>query len=228
VSTTLDTQKANAANAETQRDPQPVDLRFSSKTTGGRGSPPPRYRIRMRSPRPDRPPGSIAAYAAYYGWQVTTKLVLGCIYVACLAEGLKFLVPPLGQKLHKIPGLSFLETYDATYRLDLAIPFSLFMLIAVFFLWSRIIRLWLEIDDEMEDVRGNRDHQTQLIVALGFVILGADLFIFYVAVTQVTWGGSAFSFTALLATGAYVAVLIFVTYVGVVLRQRLEDSRTPN
>jgi hypothetical protein len=50
---------------------------------------------------------------------------------------------------------------------------------------------------------------------LGFVILGADILLFYVAMTYSGWGESEFSFSAFLATIAYVGVLIFVSYVSI-------------
>ena len=151
------------------------------------------------------------------------------IYVAVIAQGFRHLVPALGQRLYKLPGLSFLYDYELTYRLDLAIFFAFFMLIAVWFLWARILRLWLEVEHPQDDVFNehgwNRDNNVRLTLALGFVILGADCCLFFVAITEISWGGSSFSVTALLATGAYLAVLIFVTYVSIALANRMEERK---
>src|SRR5262245_2236165 len=41
----------------------------------------------------------------HYGWNLISKLVLGCVYFSVITEGLRLVVPPLGQKLHNLPGL---------------------------------------------------------------------------------------------------------------------------
>lgn len=58
------------------------------------------------------------------------------------------------------------------------------------------------------------------IATLAFTILGADTWIFYTAVSQMGWG-SSFSFSAMIATAAYLGVLIFVLYVSETLRNDL-------
>ncbi len=226
MSVTVRTRSGKCSKVETSRNSDPVDLTFSCEVTDARGSKETKEQERPHRERKSvMSPEVFAALGNYYTWQIVTKLVLGVIYMQTIAEGFRFLVPALGQKVSKIPGLGMLAHYEATYRLDLAVFFSFFMLIAVFFLWNRIIQLWLEVDGGQEYVGANADHQDQLIVTLGFVVLGADLCLFYLAVTKITWGGSSFSFTAFLATCAYAAVLIFVSYVSVILDQRVVKAR---
>jgi hypothetical protein len=149
------------------------------------------------------------AFAVYWGWQIATKLILGLIYLAVISEGLRVLIPALGQKLYKLPGLSPLQDFEGTYRLDLAPFFALFLLVAVFVLWGRII----------EVVVSDRDPslwttEERFLFVLGCVILGADAILFFFAMTQMGWG-SGFTLSALVATAAYVGVLVFVSWMSV-------------
>lgn len=154
----------------------------------------------------------LPAYLRYWSWQFVTKFILGLIYLAVISEGLRALIPPLGQKIYKLPLLSFLKDYEATYRLDLAPFFALFLLVAVFVLWRRIIVVWLSYEDAWLWSQEDR-----LVVGLGCLILGADSVLFYYAMTQMGWGNSVFSFSAFVAAGAYVGVLVFVSYMSVKL-----------
>jgi hypothetical protein len=160
----------------------------------------------------------IRAHIAYWSWQIVTKPVLGLIYFSVIAEGLRFVVPPLGQRLYKLPGLAWLYGYEDTHRLDLANLFSIFLLIAVWHLWGKIIELWLGFDWGFgAGAQHSEDHHKFLVVVLGTIILAADSLLFYVAMVQLIWGGSLFSLSAILATAAYLGVLIFVTYSSVIL-----------
>ena len=87
--------------------------------------------------------GKIRAHARYWAWQVASKAILGMIYLAVISEGLRVLIPALGQRIYKLPLLGSLKDYEATYRLDLAPFFAVFLLIGVFVLWPKIIGLWV-------------------------------------------------------------------------------------
>jgi hypothetical protein len=162
-------------------------------------------------------PAAIWAYFVYAVWTFVSKGVLAMGYLAIISEGLRLLVPALGQKLYKLPMLAVLREYEATYRLDLAPFFAFFLLIAVFGLWPKIIDIWIS-------ERGRCNREERLIVALGGAILVADAVLFYSAVTQMTWGGSALSFSALVATAAYVGIVVFVSWVSVKLNPRRKDG----
>ena len=154
-------------------------------------------------------------YLRYWAWQIISKGILGFIYLAVISEGLRVLVPALGQKVYKLPMLGMLREYEATYRLDLAPFFASFLLVGVFVLWPRIIAIW------MRD-RNFRDwsQEQRLVVSLGSGILFADAVLFYYAMTQMTWGQGVISFAGLVATVAYVGVLVFVSWMSVKLNPK--------
>jgi len=175
-------------------------------------------RVLLRLPRrsaesPSWP--TIRAHARYWAWQVASKSILGVIYLAVISEGLRVLIPALGQKVYKLPMLGSLKDYEATYRLDLAPFFAFFLLIGVFVLWPKIIALWVS---QLEV--GEWTKEQQLVVAMGGTILGTDAVLFYYAMTQMTWGSSEFSFSAFVATAAYVAVLVFASWMSIKLKPR--------
>src|SRR5207244_4350503 len=153
------------------------------------------------------------------------KGILGVIYVAVISEGLRYSVPPLGHKLYKIPGLSTLQDYEGTYALDMAQFLAMFMAIAVYFLWEKILELRLQSEDTFDDRGWNPETHRQLILFLGAVILGADACLFYVAMTQMGWRGTTFSIPAFLATSAYLAVLVWVSFVTLSLRKAITDLK---
>lgn len=152
-------------------------------------------------------------------WFVFIKIPLGVVYVAIIAEGLRTLIPPLGQKLWKLPLLTFLRDYEETHRLDLAPVMSVFIFIAVCVLWEQVLEIWL-----VRQEKGSAwllDNKAILMVSLGSLVLGADICLFYVGVVQSSWGGVSFSFSALLATAAYLGVLVFVSLQSLTLRLAL-------
>ena len=154
----------------------------------------------------------------YWGWQCFTKPIMGLIYLAVISEGLRLLVPVLGQRLYKLPGLGFLEEYESTYKLDLAPLFVVFLLIAVWHLWAKVIELWIARDD---DAWWNTESHKVLVRMLAVTILGADGFLFYASVSQMGWSATL-SVSAFVATAAYVGVTIFVSYISVCLRKDME------
>ena len=154
----------------------------------------------------------IRVHTRFWGWTIGSKAILGVIYLAIISEGLRVLIPALGQKVYKLPFLSRLQDYEATCRLDMAPFFAFFLLVGVFVLWPKIIVIWMSQDDP-----SGWSREEQLIVVIGTAILGADAVLFYYAMTQMTWGSNAFSFPALVSTGAYVGVLVFVSWMSVKL-----------
>lgn len=159
-----------------------------------------------------------------WGWHLLTKVVLGIIYIAIIADGLRYLFPAFGMKLWKIPGFGELKNYEGTYKLDIAPFLALFLMIAVFTFWHLLVRMWLRREwerTEDENPYGwNGENHSILILSVGGLTLAADLIIFYIAVVQTGWAGAVFSFTALIATVAYLGVLLYVSYVSVCLHER--------
>lgn len=161
----------------------------------------------------------------YYGWLVFTKLALGIVYMSIIRDGLRFVLPSLATKLSRIPGLNFLNDFELGYQLDMAVPMALFVLLAVFWLWDRALNMWLT----GEDIPLNGTNRLPLfrvrselfVYGMAFVVLSADSVLFYISIVRSNWGGSPISFTAMLATVLYAAVLIFVTLVALELRLQL-------
>ena len=173
------------------------------------------------------PPTSAAvvfAHAKYWLWKALTIIVLGPIYCSVIAEGLRMLVPALGQKLHKlaIPGFAMFGQYQETRRLDLAIFLALFLLIAVWWLWEQVLKVLLTTDIAFHDSGWNPDAYKRLVLILGVVVLVADAALFYISMVQLGWGGARFSLPSLLASAAYCAVIVFVSLVSLNLRKPFE------
>lgn len=162
---------------------------------------------------------------AYWLWQVGTKLVMGVIYLSIIAEGFRTLVPVVGRKLYRLPLLGWMEDYEGTYELDMASLLALFMLIAVCGLWERVLTLWLNEKIGFDHRLRNLSNRDLFVVVFGVIVLLSDSVLFFVAVTEITWSGTVFSFTALFATTAYVSVLVFSIYVSITLKEKIENLK---
>lgn len=167
-----------------------------------------------------------AARVKSWAWKLVTVPIIGLIYCVLISEGLRYLFPALAQRLYKlpIPGLSYLRDYEAFYRLDLAHLFSIFLFIAVWYLWVVNLRAYLGDADVFNRSGWNPEAYRRFVLRLGVVVLGADAILFYIAITQQGWFGNRFSFTALVATVIYVAVIIFVSFVSVNLERPLKEE----
>jgi len=166
---------------------------------------------------------TVVAHAKYWLWKLFTIVILAPIYCSVIAEGLRMLVPALGQKLYKlaIPGFTMFGQYQETRRLDLAIFMAIFLLLAVWWLWEQVLLVFLSTDALFEGSGWNAANYTRVILILGVVILGADACLFYVSLVQMGWGATRLSVPALLTTAAYLAVIIFVSLVSLNLRKPL-------
>ena len=165
----------------------------------------------------------VMAHAKYWLWKFVTIVILAPIYCSVIAEGLRMLVPALGQKLYKlaIPGFAMFGQYQETRRLDLAIFMSVFLLVSVWWLWEQVLKVFLTTDALFEESGWNAANYTRVVLILGVVILGADACLFYVSLVQMGWGATRLSIPALLTTAAYLAVIIFVSLVSLNLRKPL-------
>lgn len=180
--------------------------------------------------RPSRPTKPIPlplviAHLKLWGWQLLTKGLLGFVYVAVIADGLRYLFPAFGMKLWKLPLLADLRNYEGTHRLDLAPFLALFLMLAVFYFWHHLLRIYLrrewERHEDDNEFGWDGQNQTNVLLSVGGLTIVADLIIFYIAVTRMGWSGATFSITAVIATAAYLGVLLFVSYVSVVLHETI-------
>jgi hypothetical protein len=163
---------------------------------------------------------TFSAWLLYLLWKLLTFGVVAPIYLSVIADGLRTLVPVLGQKLHKlpIPGFASFAKYVDTRRLDLATFLALVLLGAVWWLWEQILAVYLRNDVITPHGGWNSAAYRRVVVTLGVIILGADALLFGTAVSNVGWGDSEFSGSAFLATVAYVAVIVFISLVSLKLR----------
>jgi hypothetical protein len=75
----------------------------------------------------------------------------------------------------------------------------------------------LSTDEAFRGSGWDPDVYRRVVMTLGFIILGADSALFYASTCMLGWGRPSFSFSALLATAAYLAVIVFVSLVSLKL-----------
>lgn len=148
-----------------------------------------------------------------------TKVPCGVICFFITSEGLRLTVSPLGQKLYRLPGLSFLADYE-THALDLASCLSPLLVAGVYFSWGELLRMRLGIGSDYQR-HWHAENYRRIVGVLAAVLLASDAALFYVALVEASWQGSTFSFGALLATAAYCAVMIFVTLLNIHLKEKV-------
>jgi len=157
-------------------------------------------------------------------WFIAT-LPLSVVYVNVIAEGLRIVVPPLAQKIHALPGLGVLNEHQATHALDLALPFSVFSLLGCSVAWNRLLRLWLGVPLPGHE-RWHSENYPRFILGLGGLLLASDCYLFYSAMGTMSWGADAgVSVGALVATAAYVCILVVTTFINITLHQKVEHLR---
>lgn len=157
-----------------------------------------------------------------WSWNVATKSIVTVVYLALISQGLRHVLPDISMRLYRLPGLSFLEHYTATYHLDLAHVFAAIPLLSAWILWHLNLEMYLR--PEVFEERFRRwdvDRIKRVVITMGAIIIAGDAALFCAAVTLVSWGEAKLSAAAVLATGVYVTVLGFVTFVSQVLKDRL-------
>lgn len=166
------------------------------------------------------------AYFIYYFWNVTTKSLLTIVYLALISQGLRYVLPDIGLRLYKLPGLSFLQDYTATYGLDLAHIFSAIPLVAAWILWHLNLELYLRpAAFASRFSRWQLDRMKRLIITMGAIIILGDACLFCAAFTLSRWGSAKFSAAAVLATTVYVTVLGFVTFISLYLSESIDTLK---
>ncbi|MBW3597606.1 MAG: hypothetical protein KY475_10060 [Planctomycetes bacterium] len=163
----------------------------------------------------------------FWAWNILTKVCVTIVYLALISAGLRYVLPDIGMRLSRLPGLSFLDAYTATYRLDLAHVFAVVPLVSAWLLWHWNWEIYLR--SEAFDRRFGRwdiDRVKRVVVTMGAIIIAGDACLFGAAFMLASWGGgSNFSAAAVFATFVYVTVLGFVTFVSMGLGQAIEDHQ---
>lgn len=166
------------------------------------------------------------ARVKYWAWYIITKICLGIVCIGIVSEGLRMFVPALGQKLYRLPGFGFLRNYEETHSLDIAPFLAFFFVISVWYLIEKMLKLWLPSDSiDRTDVLWNGEKEMKIVTAMACVLITVDCVLFYTAIARMRWGASMFSFSALLATLAYLSVLVFVSYVSAKLHGRVAELK---
>lgn len=172
----------------------------------------------------------VHAKALHFLWIGPVKAIFAVIYIAIVRDGFVNLTPTFAMRLSQIPGLRFLADSDAFYAVDIALVLSAFLFIVVSYCWAALFRLWTSGDRSAfaTDEQKYANRYESLIVGLSMIVIFAELTLFYQAIVESTWGGSAFSFTALLASLVFVGVLLGVILIGIHLEltvKQLEESK---
>ena len=154
------------------------------------------------------------AYLRYIAWQILSKLIMGLVVVGIVSEGARRMEPSLAQKLYKV--LPIAQNID--HRIDIAHCFALGLLIGTWWSWAKLLETWLGIKPY--------SRATTITLPLAFVFITVDTTLFYMATAQWKWGGSLVSFTSLLATAGYVAILVYVSFVSVQLKEELKKAKS--
>lgn len=194
-----------------------------------RGSTPPPPHARVSGPPgapPTRRPKRISIKALL--WKAATLAVIGLVYWTINSEGIRLSMPVFATPLRKlpVPGLSYLRHWESTYRLDLAHLFAIFMLFAVFHLLVRMTRITLFGKDAPSlPKRIDFDVYTKIVFALGVVFVVGDVLLFFLGVRHHagSWGGANFVI-AIVASAIYLAVLVFISFMYVVLETETQNS----
>ncbi len=164
-----------------------------------------------------------ALYLKLLAWELVTKGLLGIVYYVLIAEGMRQVLPVLGTKLSKIPGLGILNEYEGLHKLDLAHVLSIMVLLIAWILWRILLLAWLSHEPEQNEFGWKPRRHQELVTILGAVMLITDAALFYYAMADLSWNGSWFSITALFATAGYVTILIFVTFYSITLSRAVQN-----
>ncbi len=162
-------------------------------------------------------------YLKLLAWETVTKGLLGIVYFVLIAEGIRQVLPTLGIKLSKIPGLGLLSEYEGIHKLDLAHLLSIIILIFAWIQWRELLLVWLSPEPEQSAFGWRPRRHQEITVILAAVVLISDGLLFYSAMADLAWNGSWFSITAFIATVVYVAILVFVTFVSINMKRAIQN-----
>ena len=153
----------------------------------------------------------------YSLWMIASKAIISVVIFGIMCEGLRIIVPPVSEKLSKLPFLHFLKHYEETRNLDLAMLFAIGLIFGVWVLLSQVIEILLDLDK----IQYFTPDQLCVLI-LGLVLLGTDLLCFYFGISEMGWGSGGVSFFSILATAAYASLLIFCSWFSVNLKRSLK------
>ena len=153
---------------------------------------------------------SVKQLIIFWGVNALFVPLVALVYIVVVAEGLRMQMSVFAMRLYKlpVPGAGLLRQYDGFDRLDLAVPMSLMLFIAVSYLW---IRFWKEVGPH-GGIMAKRDAfpvYFWMQVAVACIIVLFDAGIFYlglIAKASSSWSGTS-TVVPLAATILYAAGL---------------------
>ena len=168
----------------------------------------------------------VSAILCYAGWTVFIKTTLAIIYFALISQGFRHVLEDTGMRLSKLPGLDWLDDFEATYRLDVANGCAVVLLVVSWIAWSLLLRWNISMDLQKFFLRFgcNLDIIRTIIFTFSTIIIVGDGGLFYASFVAISaFGSSAFSPTAAVATVVYVSTLMFINFISFYLFQCIKD-----
>jgi hypothetical protein len=163
------------------------------------------------------------ALALYWFWKGPVKVTFALMYIAIARVGFANLTPIFAMRWSRIPGLGFLDDSETLYAIDIALVLSAFLFVVVSYCWGALFRLWIFGERQGFESKDKKyaGRFEPVIVCLSFLVVVAELLLFYLSINDQTWGGGAFSFTAMLASAAFVGLLLGVILIGIHLEKNV-------
>ena len=174
------------------------------------------------------------AWLKYKVWFGFSKVGLGLAYVTMTAEGLAMIWPSAGMKMSRLPLFHWMANHPSMYRFTVAgVIVAPMVYIGSVYLWDRMLRLWLYGDQSVlpnsaSDAAKYEPRKEKFFSGLAMILLSSEAFLFYISQTYSTFGGSKFSFTALVVTAMYIGLLVFATISTLELRNSLKQEEKRN
>lgn len=161
----------------------------------------------------------IFARVQFFAWRIVSTIGFAILYAFLLSEGLRLMFAASARKLHTIPFLSWMKGYEDLHRLDIATLMAAGFMFIIMFIWERLLDLLIygkrsAVEADQQD----RESKLFLYVGIGFLV--CDAVTFYASIVSLSWGGSKFSFTALIATAMWVGMVIVLAHLTNRLRRR--------
>ncbi len=159
-----------------------------------------------------------------YLWRAFALTSLAVVYANPLARGISNTFPEFGVKLSKTPLLGSLAKYEETKTILVSHPFAVLFLIVVFVSWEIILRMACGEESAFERFK-KPEVAKRIMLCIGVAVLCTDCWFYYAGITNSSWSGVSFSFSAILATIGFVAVNVAVTMFCVFLTPRDRPSK---
>ena len=149
--------------------------------------------------------------------------ILALIYWIVVAEGLRLMHPVFGTPLSKlpVPGFGLFARYQATYRFDLGHIAAMGIFMCSMILWVLIMKDLFVKNERPDEEPSTRFIRQRILRTLGLSMLGGDLVLFFVGVSQSVGGvlgGGMEIFPSLVLTVVYGSSIVFLAYLFVSLR----------